>query len=88
MPIAIPAEARSLIERLSEITRDWNAHDPVPKRQKDEVREIGNKINSLGGGDPDAGFELMQAAYYAVKAKNRHAATVQAYWDGIGNWRW
>ena len=71
-----------LFARLCALTKDWNEHDLVPEAQKQECREIGVKLNELGG------MQLMTDAYYDAKAHNRCASFIQAYWDGVGDWRW
>ena len=71
-----------LFAQLRELTKRWNEHEDIPKSQQYECREIGRKLNALGG------MQLMVDAYYDARAHNRAASTVQAYWDGIGDWRW
>lgn len=34
------------------------------------------------------GEALMREAYYDAKAENPAVTVIQAYWDGIGGWRW
>lgn len=67
---------------LIKISDEWTAHDLVPDRQKANVIRIGVALNSAGG------MPAMQYAYYAAKNSNPHASVIQAYWDGIGEWRW
>ncbi len=72
----------ALVRQLIELTRQWNEHDLVPKAQQEKCREIGLALNASGG------MALMQGAYYEARARNRSASVIQAYWDGIGDWRW
>ena len=71
-----------LLAALIELTKTWNDHDLVPQSQKIECRKIGEALHKEGG------EELMRDAYYKAKAQNRACVVVQAYWDGIGEWRW
>lgn len=71
-----------LANRLKSLTRDWNEHDLVPDIQKAECREIGEALNKLGG------MRAMLDGFYAAKERNRCASVIQAYWDGVGEWRW
>lgn len=71
-----------LTNRLKSVSQDWNEHDLVPEIHKTECREIGEALNKMGG------MQAMQTAYYAAKVQNRSASVIQAYWDGIGEWRW
>jgi len=71
-----------LIEQLRELSKDWNEYDLVPKSQQLECKQIGESLCTEGG------IELMQDAYYDAKSRNRAASVIQAYWDGIGDWRW
>lgn len=70
------------IAQLCELTKRWTIYEDIPKSQQHECREIGTRLWSLGG------MNAMTQAYYAAKAENPAAITVQAYWDGIGDWRW
>lgn len=71
-----------LTNRLCELTKQWTEYEDVPRSQQAECRDIGRKIHALGGEN------AMREAYYAAKGQNRTASVVQAYWDGIGEWRW
>ncbi len=75
-------QPRQLTDRLIAASRDWTPHDLVPERQKAEVKAIGHALHSAGG------IGAMVAAYYEAKERNRSASVIQAYWDGIGEWRW
>lgn len=70
------------VEALIELTKNWNDHDLVPKSQKAACREIGKQLNDIGG------MDAMRDAYYEAKSRNSSVHVIQAYWDGIGNWRW
>jgi len=72
----------ALTNQLLDLSKRWNIHELVPRSQEAECREIGRKLNTLGG------KELMTEAYYAATADNRAASVIAAYWDGIGDWRW
>lgn len=69
-------------EQLIELTKRWNNHEDVPRSQQIECRQIGERINATGG------FDAMTEAYHAARAKNLSVHVIQAYWDGIGDWRW
>ena len=71
-----------LTDELVNLTQFWNADEDVPKSQQKMCRAIGQKLHDAGG------FRFMTDAYYHAKTRNRHASIVQAYWDGIGDWRW
>lgn len=71
-----------LTDQLCDLTRYWNDHEDVPKSQQAKCREIGKQLHAAGG------YRFMTDAYYHAKSRNRFASTVQAYWDGIGDWRW
>lgn len=75
-------EKDKLFAELIKCTEDWNQHDLVPTSQKLECKRIGAELDRLGG------IDLMQAAYYEAKAENFCVHSIQAYWDGIGDWRW
>ena len=75
-------EQIALTEQLVTLVGDWNYHDLISDEQKKECRDIGRKLNAIGG------MVAMRDAYYAAKATNRRASTLDAYWDGIGEWRW
>ena len=77
-----PEEIAALTAQLVTLVKDWNYHDLISDEQKKECREIGRKLNAIGG------MVAMRDAYYAAKATNRCASTLDAYWDGIGEWRW
>ena len=73
----------ALFSQLRRLTESWTIHDaaysdPVVNR----CRIIGQELNDLGGA------VLMREAYYDAKAANPAVTVVQAYWDGIGDWRW
>lgn len=70
------------ITQLCELTKRWTTYEDIPKSQQYECREIGKRLWSLGG------MNAMMQAYYVAKGNNLAASTVQAYWDGIGDWRW
>jgi hypothetical protein len=71
-----------LFGQLRELTKRWTIHEDIPKSQQYECREIGRKLNDAGG------MRLMTEAYYDARGANPAASTVQAYWDGVGDWRW
>lgn len=79
---ATMATLKRLVDRLFEITKDWNAHDLVSDDEIAECKKIGTELNIMGG------LELMQDAYYHAKALNRCVTPLQAYWDQIGDWRY
>ena len=70
-----------LVDELKAITASWNEFDLVPKDQQAKCRKIGVELHAMGNED------LMQKAYYMAKEQNRSASVIQAYWDGIGNWK-
>lgn len=72
----------ALLQGLRELTKDWNEYDLVPKTEQAICRDYGESLCTEGG------IELMQEAYYDAKSRNRAASVIQAYWDGIGDWRW
>lgn len=78
------SEARKseLFARLHKCSRGWNQEDLVPDHQKRECRRIGEALNGIGG------MDLMQEAYYHAKGENPNVHVIQAFWDGIGDWRW
>lgn len=77
------AETREvLFSELRRVTEQWNTHEDVPKSQQALCRQIGVRLHALGG------EELMREAYYDAKDNNRYVTAIQAYWDGIGDWRW
>lgn len=72
----------ALINQLIDLTKRWNSYEDVPKSQQAECRKIGQQLHATGG------EALMRAAYYSARDYNRDVHVIQAYWDGIGNWRW
>lgn len=72
----------TLVEHLCDLTKRWNIHEDIPRSQQIECREIGKRLNEAGG------FALMQDAYREARSRNRAVSVVQAYWDGVGDWRW
>lgn len=68
--------------QLCELTARWTTHEDIPRSQQFECREIGKRLWELGG------IKAMRDAYYEAKGRNLAAVTVQAYWDGVGEWRW
>lgn len=73
---------RDLIAQLVSLTSPWTTYEDIPGSQKSECQIIGKKLWNIGG------MKLMQDAYYTAKNANPAASTIQAYWDGIGDWRW
>jgi hypothetical protein len=71
-----------LFSELRRVTAMWNTHEDIPTSQKLLCRQIGKRLYELGG------EALMREAYYDAKAANRAVTVIQAYWDGIGEWRW
>ena len=76
------ATQEELFAQLCELTKFWNDHEDVPKSQQIKCREIGKQLHALGG------TALMRDAYYDARCHNRACIVVQAYSDGIGDWRW
>lgn len=76
------ASLGDLTDELVNLTQFWNDHEDIPKSQQQCCRAIGRKLHEAGG------LRYMTDAYYHAKARNRHVAVIQAYWDGIGAWRW
>lgn len=72
----------SIVTELKTLTANWNQTDLVPKDQQEKCKDIGRRLNEIGG------VSLMRDAYYAAHGANRCASVIQAYWDGIGDWRW
>ena len=70
------------VDRLVDLTKRWNSFEDVPRSQQLECREIGKRINNHGG------LVAMQEAYQTARTHNRYAYVIQAYWYGIGDWRW
>jgi hypothetical protein len=77
-----PIDENTLTKQLIKLSESWNRYDLVPDDQKVEAARIGRELNTIGG------MDAMQRAYYAAKQQNKDAGIVQAYWDGIGDWRW
>lgn len=71
-----------LTDELVNLTQFWNDHEDIPKSQQDKCKTIGKRLHDLGG------FRFMTDAYYHAKSRNRYVSVIQAYWDGIGDWRW
>ena len=80
--LARAATPGELFARLRALTRNWNDFEDIPRSQQLECTAIGKELNDLGG------TALMREAYYDAKASNPHVHVIQAYWDGIGDWRW
>ena len=78
----MPDTEDALFEQLRDLTKRWNRYEDIPKSQQAECREIGRKLLALGGEG------MMREAYYDAKAANPEVHMIQAYWDGIGYWRW
>ena len=72
----------ALVEQLRELTSRWNDHEDIPRSQQLECARIGRELDAIGGKD------VMTEAYRAARAANPHVHVIQAYWDGIGDWRW
>lgn len=73
---------KSLTKELKILVKDWNETDLVPQSEKGRAREIGESLYAVGG------ISVMHDVYYEVKATNRCAYALQAYWDKIGEWRY
>lgn len=73
-------DTRSLSSQLVALTKDWGQHTLVPDDKKNRAVEIGKALFEAGG------KPKMVEAYYSAKARNRYAAVLQHYWDGIGDW--
>lgn len=71
-----------LFKELHQVTAAWNKYEDIPKSQEMLCRRIGERLHWLGG------EALMREAYYDAKTKNSDVHMIQAYWDGIGDWRW
>lgn len=76
------ASLGDLTDELVNLTQYWNDHEDIPRSQQKICRQIGEKLHAAGG------FRYMTDAYYNAKARNRHVHVIQAYWDGVGDWRW
>ena len=76
------ASKAQLIEQLCNLTKRWNEYELVPASQQSECREIGVKLDKIGG------IGAMRDGYYEAKARNRAASSIQPYWDDVGDWRW
>ena len=74
--------SEALFAQLRELTRRWNTYEDIPRSQQLECRKIGTQLHAIGG------EALMLDAYYDAKGQNLAASTIQAYWDGVGDWRW
>lgn len=72
----------ALFEQLRALTRNWNTYEDIPESQQRQCTRIGKSLHALGG------EELMREAYYHAKGYNPAVSVIQAYWDGIGEWRW
>ena len=70
------------VAKLIALTRNWNAHEDIPRSQQLECAEIGKRLYVAGG------MKAMQDAYYQAKNANRYVSIIQAYWHGIGDWQW
>lgn len=70
-----------LTEQLCQLTSRWTEYEDIPGSQQSECRSIGEALARRGG------ISAMRDAYYEAKGRNRAAATIQVYWDGIGDWR-
>lgn len=79
--IQVPVSA-GLFTQLRELTSRWNDYEDIPRSQQRECQRIGEALNLLGG------TKLMREAYYYAKGHNNSVHVIQAYWDGIGDWRW
>lgn len=75
-------QTEALTKQLCELTSRWTAHEDIAPSQKGECRQIGEKLNAIGG------LEAMRDAYYEAKGYNRAASSIQPFWDGVGEWRW
>lgn len=75
-------EPEAAVRQLLELTKRWNNHEDVPRSQQIECRQIGERINAAGG------MRAMIAAYDEATNANRDVRVIQAYWDGVGDWRW
>jgi hypothetical protein len=82
MPEPKALSAEDCVQQLCELTKRWTIHEDIPRSQQLECAEIGKRLNALGG------MAAMQHAYYEAKNQNRAAATLAAYWHGIGDWQW
>jgi hypothetical protein len=82
MIMNITKQRGDLFAELRRVTAMWNGYDDIPKSQQGLCRAIGLRLHALGGED------LMREAYYDAKAANPDVHVIQAYWDGIGDWRW
>lgn len=72
----------ALTEQLCSLTERWTIYEDIPGSQQAECREIGKKLNELGG------VSAMRDAYYEAKGRNAAASSIQPFWDGVGDWRW
>jgi hypothetical protein len=69
-------------DRLLAMAKLWNATDPAPPGHKQEVRSIGQHLHAKGG------WDLMSAVYDHVRERRAYPHLIEAWWDGIGDWRW
>lgn len=67
---------------LEKLTETWRDLTKISESQKADCREIGEKLDKLGG------KVIMEYAYDKVTSNNHAAIVISAYWDGIGDWRW
>ncbi len=67
---------------LCRLTAGFNEFDIPGKFIRERIRVIGGRLNDSGG------IQAMRGAYYQAKRENPYASIIQAYWDGIGDWRW
>lgn len=69
--------------RLLELARAWNDHDPIPDGHKAEVKAIGEQLHGKGG------WPLMSKVYENVRKRSTvDSCLIEAWWDGVGDWRW
>ena len=73
---------QDLTDQLCTLTEYWTEYEDIAPSQKSICRQIGEKLNALGG------VSAMRDAYYEAKGRNRAAASIQPFWDGVGEWRW
>ena len=77
-----PKTRNLLLSELRKCTAMWNRYEDIPLSQQARTRELGELLYMAGR------EELMREAYYDAKRANPAAHMIQAYWDGIGDWRW
>lgn len=73
---------QALTDELCALTASWDNNRLTTNDERKKARAIGEKLHKLGG------LDAMREAYYAAKAQNRAAMSVQAAWDRVGQWRW